>query len=30
VELDEAVAALHPYEGDDLHLTPVFGPHDPA
>jgi galactonate dehydratase len=26
VELDEEVAARHPYEGDDLHLTPVFGP----
>ena len=27
VELDEEVAARHPYDGDDLHLTPVFGPH---
>ena len=26
VELDEEVAARHPYEGDELHLTPVFGP----
>ncbi|MEO5632290.1 mandelate racemase/muconate lactonizing enzyme family protein [Gaiella sp.] len=26
VELDEAVAAAHPYDGDELHLTPVFGP----
>jgi galactonate dehydratase len=26
VELDEAVAAAHPYEGGELHLTPVFGP----
>jgi L-alanine-DL-glutamate epimerase-like enolase superfamily enzyme len=26
VELDEEVARSHPYDGDDLHLTPVFGP----
>jgi galactonate dehydratase len=26
VELDEAVAAAHPYDGDELHLTPIFGP----
>ena len=26
VELDEEVAARHPYEGDELHLAPVFGP----
>ena len=26
VELDEAVAAAHPYDGDELHLTPVYGP----
>jgi len=26
VELDEDVARRHPYDGDDLHLTPVFGP----
>ena len=26
VELDEKVAALHPYEGDELHLSPVYGP----
>lgn len=26
VELDEAVALAHPYEGDELHLTPVYGP----
>jgi L-alanine-DL-glutamate epimerase-like enolase superfamily enzyme len=26
VELDEAVAAAHPYDGDELHLTPVDGP----
>ena len=26
VELDEEVAARHPYEGDDLHLSPVYGP----
>jgi galactonate dehydratase len=26
VELDEDVAALHPYEGDELHLTPVEVP----
>ena len=26
VELDEEVAARHPYEGDELHLTPVYGP----
>jgi galactonate dehydratase len=24
VELDEAVAAAHPYTGDELHLTPVY------
>jgi galactonate dehydratase len=26
VELDEAVAALHPYEGDELHLVPLYAP----
>ena len=26
VELDEQVAAAHPYECEDLHLTPVYGP----
>ena len=26
VELDEDVAALHPYDGDELNLTPVYGP----
>jgi len=26
VELDEVVAAAHPYDGDELHLTPVYGP----
>ncbi len=26
VELDEEVAARHPYTGDELHLGPVFGP----
>ena len=26
VELDEEVALRHPYEDDDLHLTPVYGP----
>ena len=26
VELDEEVALRHPYEGDELHLTPVYGP----
>lgn len=26
VELDEDVAARHPYESDELHLTPVSGP----
>jgi galactonate dehydratase len=26
VELDEDVAARHPYEGNELHLTPVYGP----
>lgn len=30
VELDEAVAAAHPYEGDDLHLAPVSGPVEEA
>ena len=30
VELDEAVAARHPYEGDELHLTPAYGPPDTA
>ncbi len=25
VELDEEVAARHPYEGDELHLVPVYG-----
>ena len=29
IELDEAVAARHPYTGDELHLTPVFGPPQP-
>ena len=29
VELDEDVAARHPYEGDELHLTPVYGPRRP-
>ncbi len=29
VELDEAVALAHPYDGSDLHLVPVFGPIDP-
>ena len=24
VELDEEVAARHPYEGDELHLTPQY------
>jgi 2-dehydro-3-deoxyphosphogalactonate aldolase len=26
VELDEQVAAAHPYDGDELHLVPVDGP----
>jgi galactonate dehydratase len=26
VELDEDVAARHPYEGNELHLTPAYGP----
>jgi len=26
VELDEEVAARHPYDGDELHLVPLFGP----
>jgi galactonate dehydratase len=26
VELDEEVAARHPYEGGELHLEPVYGP----
>jgi L-alanine-DL-glutamate epimerase-like enolase superfamily enzyme len=26
VELDEAVALAHPYDGKDLHLVPRFGP----
>ncbi len=26
VELDEDVARAHPYEGDDLHLTPADDP----
>ncbi len=26
VELDEDVAARHPYDGNELHLTPVYGP----
>jgi 2-dehydro-3-deoxyphosphogalactonate aldolase len=26
VELDEDVVGAHPYEGDDLHLTPVEEP----
>ena len=30
VELDEEVALRHPYEGDDLHLTPVYGPPEGA
>jgi L-alanine-DL-glutamate epimerase-like enolase superfamily enzyme len=25
VELDEEVALRHPYEGDELHLEPVYG-----
>jgi galactonate dehydratase len=29
VELDEEVAAAHPYEDDELHLTPVDGPFEP-
>jgi 2-dehydro-3-deoxyphosphogalactonate aldolase len=28
VELDEAVAARHPYDGSDLHLVPAFAPID--
>jgi len=28
VELDEEVALANPYEGDDLHLSPVYGPID--
>jgi galactonate dehydratase len=30
VELDEEVAAAHPYDGADLHLVPVFGPVEPG
>jgi len=30
VELDEDVAAAHPYEDDELHLTPVYGPVRPS
>jgi galactonate dehydratase len=26
VELDEEVAERHPYDGDELHLVPVYGP----
>ena len=26
VELDEEVAARHPYDGDELHLVPIYGP----
>ena len=26
VELDEDVAARHPYDGDELHLVPLYGP----
>jgi len=26
VEMDEAVALAHPYDGRDLHLVPTFGP----
>ena len=26
VELDEAVAERHPYDGDELHLAPLYGP----
>ena len=28
VELDEEVALANPYEGDELHLSPVYGPVD--
>ncbi len=30
VELDEAVAAAHPYTGDELHLVPTFGSVEPG
>jgi galactonate dehydratase len=30
IELDEDVARAHPYEGDDLHLSPVIGPVEEA
>ena len=30
VELDEAVAAAHPYLGKELHLAPTFGPVGPG
>ena len=30
VELDEAVAVAHPYEGTDLHLVPLFRPAGPG
>jgi 2-dehydro-3-deoxyphosphogalactonate aldolase len=30
VELDEDVAAAHPYDDDELHLTPVYGPVRPS
>ena len=30
VELDEDVAARHPYEGNELHLTPIYGPPEQA
>jgi galactonate dehydratase len=26
VELDEDVAAQHPYDDDELHLVPLYGP----
>ena len=29
VELNEAVALAHPYDGDELHLEPHTGPYDP-
>ncbi|MGO8800151.1 MAG: mandelate racemase/muconate lactonizing enzyme family protein [Roseiarcus sp.] len=29
VELDEEVALAHPYQGQELHLTPTFGPVGP-
>jgi galactonate dehydratase len=30
VELDEDAAAAHPYEDDELHLVPVYGPVTPS